>query len=186
VPEACQFVTRLGADGRYYHKAACGLATRTSRLPNYYRACDGHCTRVTLPGDRLAAMLATLGVKRVAVAQVESALTGRKACGGCRRAQELMNKLGVYGCRERRTEIVAAMQQRYDALPKLKRAALFVKAAALSIPAGLAISISPSDPIGSLFDLAVDETEREILERTSACEIYEHDPFRLHPGGVAP
>lgn len=186
MPEACQFVTRLGADGRYYHKAACGLPTRTSRLPNYYRACDGHCTRVTLPGDRLAALLTSLGIKEVALAQVKPESTSRKTCGGCRRAQELMNKLGVYGCRAQRTELLSAMQKRYDALPKLKRAALFVRAAVLSIPAGLAFSISPGDPIGSLFDLAVDETEREILERTSPCAVYEHDPFRLYPGGVAP
>ena len=178
----CQFVTTRGADGLYYHRSACGLETRFSIGPNYTRMCDRSCEQVTRPGDRLKACLERLGIRGVVTVAAKFDKKTGKGCGGCKAIQNLMNLHGVSGCRENRARFLAHMRQRYDKIPLAKRVIMLAKAVLLSIPAGLAWKLSPTDPLGSLFDLAVDATELEILERNNSkksCLFY--DPYRLSP-----
>jgi hypothetical protein len=66
-----------------------------------------------------------------------------------------MNRWGVDGCREHRAEIIAHLKAAYQETSW----ADFATASAKAIASGLAFSINPLDPFGSLVDEAIRRAE---------------------------
>jgi hypothetical protein len=90
------------------------------------------------PGTELKKIFESLGVKP-------------NGCGACMATLHLMNDLGSTGCRERRDELIKDIKSRGPSYSlKMK-----IRAAGMAIFSGLAFSINPLDPIGSLFDEAI-------------------------------
>jgi len=78
------------------------------------------------------------------------------ACGACQATLLQMNAVGVAGCREKREEFVSEIKERAKSIGWLD----YVHAAANAVTSGLAFSLNPLDPIGSLYDEAVRRVEQ--------------------------
>lgn len=103
------------------------------------------------PGGELAEILRTMAVE------------AGPGCD-CKARQAQMDAWGVAGCREHRAEILAWIEDgapRWGWVEKLKAAALAVKS-------GLAWRLSPTDPYGSLIDLAIDRAEAKAAKAAQA------------------
>jgi hypothetical protein len=94
------------------------------------------------PGNRLKEIIGSVGLEKT---------------GGCRCDEMLvkMNAWGIDGCREHRAEIIAHLKAAY----KETSWADFATASAKAIASGLAFSINPLDPFGSLVDEAIRRAE---------------------------
>jgi len=185
-PTHCQFATLRGKDGLYYHRAACGLKTRFSRMPEYSRQCDGSCDAIPGPGDRLKEYLAAFGIRNIVAAEaVPDPKTGQP-CTSCTALQDAMNYGGPEHCRQHRAKYLGDMRIRYDRLSAVQKAGLLAKAALMAPSSGLVWKLDLLDPLGSLYDLAVIETEREILFTASKGSQFPNDPFNTSPGAACP
>ena len=116
---------------------------RVARFDNQYGlsvySCEPNAVDVDLgPGTELGAMLRTLGIAPGA------------GCD-CKAKQATMDQWGVAKCRERRDEIVGWIREGAPRWGWVER----VKAAALAVTTGLAWQLDPTDPYGSLVDLAI-------------------------------
>lgn len=90
------------------------------------------------PGDHLFDVLQSLGV---------SAKSGC-GCGGLKKE---MNRYGVDGCRERRTDILTVLKKKTSKYGLAE----WTKAAMLAVTTGLVFRINPLDPLPGLFDEAI-------------------------------
>jgi len=66
-----------------------------------------------------------------------------------------MNELSVDGCRAHREELLAELRKNYTLYGMADK----LTAAWHAVTSGLALSLNPVDPLGSLFDLAVSRSE---------------------------
>lgn len=82
-------------------------------------------------------------------------LSERSGCE-CERWRRKMNKWGTAGCRVHQEEIIAHLNKAYHALS----AADWLKSAAAAVLSGLALRINPTDPAGSLLDLAIERASQ--------------------------
>lgn len=96
-----------------------------------------------LPGSILGAMLKA------------AAPTRKAGCGVCAEMVRKMNGWGAAGCREHRAEIIQQLKDSYDEMSALER----LQAVAGFAVSGLAFSINPLDPFGSLVDEAIRRSE---------------------------
>jgi len=76
-------------------------------------------------------------------------------CEGCQGTMARMDYSGIDGCRERREEFISEIKERAKSIGWLDYAHVAVNA----VKSGLAFSINPLDPIGSLYDEAVRRAE---------------------------
>lgn len=91
------------------------------------------------PGTELKALLAELG------------LAGVGGCG-CEERAALMDHWGVAGCTERRSEITDWLRQALAQQGWGRK----LTAALRAVVSGVALRLSPADPLGSLVDLAIE------------------------------
>lgn len=117
---------------------------RVARFDNQYGlsvySCEPDAVDVDLgPGTELGAMLRSLGIAPGA------------GCD-CKAKQATMDQWGVAKCRERREEIVGWIREGAPRWGWVEH----VKAAALAVATGLAWKLDPTDPYGSLVDLAIE------------------------------
>lgn len=99
------------------------------------------------PGTEFKALAESLGV------------TMPPGCN-CNAIRIEMDKLGVAGCRRERARLLDGIRSNAAKLSWAES----VSAAAAAVTTGLAFTLSPLDPIGSLFDEAVRQAEAEAAD----------------------
>ena len=150
-----------GSPGLYYgvyrwieEEAARGRQwVLTRRATNQYGmavwSCDPQALPLaTGPGTELADILRSMGI------------VSGNGCD-CKARQATMDQWGVAKCRENRAVILGWIEEGAPRWGWADR----VKAVALAVASGVAWSLSPTDPYGSLIDLAIDRAEAKERQR---------------------
>lgn len=76
---------------------------------------------------------------------------------GCQKCDEMLDKMNIWGpdgCHAHRSEIVEHLRAAYNGLSLMELA----KAMTRCVSSGLAFTLNPLDPIGSLVDKAINES----------------------------
>jgi hypothetical protein len=115
--------------------------------PGVHRNCptkdDERLKLRTGPGAELKKIMSDLAI-------------ARKSGCSCGNVERRMNVLGATGCRRHREEILAKLQESYDLYGLTDK----LTAAAKTLTTGLIFHINPFKPLESLFDLAIERSEK--------------------------
>lgn len=125
------------------------VAGQELRSPGTNRAVKIKQPQQSGPGTRFRQLLSELNLK----------LPG---CEGCQGTMARMNRAGVDGCKKNRAVFLTEIKSRAKSVTFQKK----LVAAWMSLKTGLCWSINPLDPIGSLYDLAVNRAEKQDADPT--------------------
>ena len=146
-------LTRVAQQAARLRESAAQRPARKPPAPRT-RAKPSTATRRGRPGTEFHNLALQLGIR------------DKPSCS-CKALRRDMDRLGVAGCRAQRDRLLSVIRQNYQQVTSAEK----VMAAARAVSSGLALTINPLDPVGSLFDEAVRRAEAAESNPSSAAPV---------------